>query len=221
MGLTILSGVAGGQVLQRLGPRGANAVISGTGEGSGPVRVTLLKKGAPVKGWNRKSVGKIARGKFQAKLQAIPVGGPYHLRLEAGRERVEIAPIFVGDVWILAGQSNMEGVGNMTGAAKPHPLVTALSMRREWRLAEEPLHILSESPDACHTPQQCTVEMGERLRCTKPKGVGPGLYFAREMVERSAACRRASSAPRMAALACSSGIPRAKSSAANHSTPRC
>lgn len=185
MSLTIVSGVSGGQVLQRLGPRGANVVITGTGAESGTLRATLLKKGVAVKGWNRRTVGKLAGGKFRVKLESLPVGGPYHLRLEAGAQCVEVAPIFVGDVWILAGQSNMEGVGNMTGAAKPHPLVLAFSMRREWRLAEDPLHILNESPDKCHAPKQCTVEMGERLRRTKPKGVGAGIFFAREMVERT------------------------------------
>jgi hypothetical protein len=56
----------------------------------------------------------MVRGKFSVKLSSIPVGGPYRLRLESGKQRVEIVPFFVGDVWILAGQSNMEGVGDMT-----------------------------------------------------------------------------------------------------------
>src|SRR5205823_282630 len=97
-----------------------------------------------------------------------------------------VAAFFSGDVWVLAGQSNMEGIGNMTGAAKPHPLIRSFSMRREWRPAIEPLHILGESPDACHNNRtQVSVEEAERCRSGAVKGVGAGLFFAREMLKRS------------------------------------
>jgi sialate O-acetylesterase len=185
MAMKLISGLTAGQVLQRLGARGAEVLLTGTADGDGLIRATLLKSKAAIKGWNNRNVGRIAGGKFRVKLSPLPVGGPYRLRLEAGDQRLEIAPIFVGDVWILAGQSNMEGVGDMTGAAKAHPLICAFSMRREWRLAEDPLHILDESPDACHSPAPCSVEVGERLRATKPKGVGVGVFFAREMLQRS------------------------------------
>ena len=79
----------------------------------------------------------------------------------------------------------MEGVGNLTGKAKPHALIRAFSVRREWRLAEEPLHVLAESPDACHAAFQCSIEAGEELRRKAVKGGGVGLFFAREMLERS------------------------------------
>jgi hypothetical protein len=183
--MNILSGLTNGQVLQRISSRGATVVLHGTSTEDGPVRATLFKANAALKGWKTRPVGKMVRGKFSVKLSSLPVGGPYRLRLEAGKQRVDISPFFVGDVWILAGQSNMEGVGNMTGAAKPHPLIRAFSMRREWRLAEDPLHLLAESPDACHAPSQCAAKRGEEMRRNAVKGVGVGLFFAREMLERS------------------------------------
>ena len=131
------------------------------------------------------AVGSVVRGKFNMKLTAIPVGGPYNLRLESGKESVEIKSFFVGDVWVMAGQSNMQGIGDMTGRAKPHPLIRNFSMRREWRLAEDPLQHLAESPDACHTPAQCSPKEDEKQRREAIKGVGAGIFFAREMVERS------------------------------------
>ena len=85
----------------------------------------------------------------------------------------------------MAGQSNMQGIGNMSGKAKPHPLIRAFSMRREWRAAEDPLHLLEESPDICHTEKQCSAKAGEELRRNAIKGVGVGVFFAREMFERS------------------------------------
>lgn len=183
--MNILSGLARGQVLQRLGSRGANVTLTGTSTEDGPIRATIRKGKAPLKGWTNRLIGKVARGKFSVGLSSLPVGGPYSLHLEAGGQRTSITPFFVGDVWILAGQSNMEGIGNMTGKAKPHPLVHAFSMRREWRLAEDPLHVLAESPDACHAAIQCSAQAGEDLRRKAVKGVGVGLFFAREMLKRS------------------------------------
>ena len=79
----------------------------------------------------------------------------------------------------------MEGCGKMTSPAKSHPLIRALSMRREWRLAEDPLHVVPESPDTCHTAIQCTPQEGEHRRRTVESGVGVGIFFAREMLLRS------------------------------------
>ena len=79
----------------------------------------------------------------------------------------------------------MQGLGLMATKATPHPLVRAFSMRREWRLADDPLHVLEESPDTCHASTQCTREAGEKLRRTVKQGTGCGVFFAREMVERS------------------------------------
>jgi hypothetical protein len=185
MTMQILSGLSNGQVLQRLGSKGATVTLAGTASEDAPIRATLFKAGAALRGWKAKAAGKIVHGKFSIKLSGIPAGGPYRLRLEAGAGRAEIGSFLVGDVWILAGQSNMEGIANMSGCAKPHPLIRAFSMRREWRLAEDPLHVLAESPDVCHTAVPCSPERGEELRRDAVKGVGVGLFFAREMLERS------------------------------------
>lgn len=183
--MKILSGLVNGQVLQRLNSRDASVVLHGTGNEDGPIQATLSQKTVTLKGWKKRPVGRMVRGKFSIKLSSIPVGGPYRLRLEAGSQRVDVPVFFVGDVWILAGQSNMEGVGDMTVPAKPHPLIRAFSMRRQWRLAEDPLHILAESPDVCHTISPCTAEIGEEMRQNAVKGVGVGLFFARDMLQRS------------------------------------
>ena len=81
----------------------------------------------------------------------------------------------MGDVWVLAGQSNMQGCGEMSGAAKPHPLVRAFSMARVWRLATDPLHILPESPDSCHATTPCTHEVGELHRKGVSEASEPGF----------------------------------------------
>lgn len=173
--------------MQRLGPRGADAVVEGNCRMDGEITATLLQKNQMLPGWDQRFVGTARKGKFTAQLMGIPAGGPYRLIFRVGPESVTLKSFYVGDVWLLAGQSNMEGVGNLDQAAKPHPLIRAFSMRREWRLAEDPLHVRLESPDVCHhQSQQLSREDAEKNR-HRPngKGVGPGLFFAEEMRRRS------------------------------------
>src|SRR5579885_1499438 len=51
------------------------------------------------------------------KLTGVPVGGPYTINclVQVGQNTstIQVNQVFVGDVWILAGQSNMEGVGDL------------------------------------------------------------------------------------------------------------
>ena len=68
----------------------------------------------------------------------LPVGGPYQVG--------DAQNVLVGDLWILAGQSNMEGVGDLVNVEEPHPFVHSFQSREAWAPAEEPLHWLEESP---------------------------------------------------------------------------
>jgi Carbohydrate esterase, sialic acid-specific acetylesterase len=183
--MNLFSGLAEGQVLQRRGSRGATVTIEGTCEENALVLATISQKNIPLKGWKARSVGQVKKGKFKIQLIGIPAGGPYRLLLRAGKSQMQVESFFVGDVWLLAGQSNMEGCGSMTTPAKPHPLVRSFSMARVWRLATDPLHVLPESPDACHAATPCTPEEAERLRKKAVAGAGVGVFFGREMVKRS------------------------------------
>ncbi|WP_269523273.1 sialate O-acetylesterase [Coraliomargarita parva] len=174
------------QVLQRIGHQGANTSLSGKATPFSEITLSIRDSSGQLPDFKTIRLRADATGSFLAELRQIPIGGPYELRIEQGNRSKCIGPFFVGDVWILAGQSNMEGLGNMTHAAEPHPLVQAYSMARVWRPAEDPLHILQESTDACHSKgQACTAEQAESLRANKPTGVGAGVFFGREMVERT------------------------------------
>jgi sialate O-acetylesterase len=48
-----------------------------------------------------------ADGKWMARIQPPPPGGPYTLKI-SGKQSVELHEVLVGDVWICAGQSNMQ-----------------------------------------------------------------------------------------------------------------
>ena len=119
--------------------------------------------------------------KFEGTLSGIPVGGPYTIKIfiesDAGKtlESLTVKNVLVGDVWILAGQSNMQGIGLMSEALKPNEMTRAFYVTDEWGVAKDPLHQLYKAVDDVHTAI---------LGATKdPKhiGVGPGVPFAQEM----------------------------------------
>ncbi|MDR1145904.1 MAG: sialate O-acetylesterase [Verrucomicrobiales bacterium] len=181
--ITIINGLAEGQVLQRRGRHGASVTISGSGARPGVITATLSGRRVPT-GWQRhRVVGKTRGGAFTVTLDQLPVGGPYRLTLTVGDETLTVKSFYVGDLWLLAGQSNREGCGANIANPPSHPLIRAFSMRREWRLAEYPLHIMGESPDRCHhVARQLTREEGEAARRVRPNGVGCGIWFALEML---------------------------------------
>lgn len=124
------------------------------------------------------------------KLLNVPTGGPYQISVmvnagteEQGRERraprrTMIGPVFVGDLWVLAGQSNMQGVGNLTDVTPPSDRVAALGMDGKWVRAEEPLHWLVDSPDPVHSGNPDDREARSKAEHRdRTKGSGLGLPF--------------------------------------------
>lgn len=189
--MKLLTGLSEGQVLQRIGVRGASAILKGTASTTddGPLYATILRAGAALPGWKKRRVGRSLLGRFTVNLKGIPPGGPYRLvlALAGGKSRIVVRSFYVGDVWLLAGQSNMEGCGHRVfGTAKPHRLIRAFSLAREWRPAADPLHVPWESPDAAlNEGKPFTRAQAEDYRRTTFRGVGPGIFFAREMLARS------------------------------------
>ena len=109
----------------------------------------------------------------------LPAGGPY----EVGGAK----DILVGDLWILAGQSNMEGVGDLADAETSHPRVHSFQSREQWAPAEEPLHWLGESPRPVHHiigGQPVPTEIPPRDPA-RMKGAGLGLSFAKARVDQT------------------------------------
>jgi len=107
----------------------------------------------------------------------LATGGPYEV---GGAKNV-----LVGDLWVLAGQSNMEGVGDLIDVETPHPLVHSFQSREKWAPAEEPLHWLAESPRPIHhTVWGLSMPETPAPRDTgRLKGSGLGLTFAKTLAE--------------------------------------
>lgn len=182
--MRICSGLLPGQVLQRVRGR-ARATLLGDCEAIGPVTATLRAADGALPGWRGRRIGRAAHGVFRADLAGLKTGGPYQLELACGAEQVVLKDIFVGDVWLLAGQSNMEGIGRLATAPRPHPLVRARAMDGRWVLARDPLHVLDESPDAVHNPGRVTAAEAKRARRARLRGAGVGVPFGAAMVARS------------------------------------
>ena len=122
------------------------------------------------------------------KIVGVPVGGPYTIqcRLEIDKRilTATAGPVYVGDLWVLAGQSNMEGVGDLIDVTPPRQQVMMLGMDGKWSQAEEPLHWLVDSPDPVHSGDAKTrSDRSAQTHKTRKKGAGLGLPFAAAMVE--------------------------------------
>ncbi len=112
-------------------------------------------------------------------LTGIPVGGPYTVFI--GEQ--EFSDLYVGDVWLLAGQSNMEGVAEFTAEDKnytPNPEIRELHMANYWIPAEPTLHKLWLAYDKIHTDVLRATPEGYANQIDK-RCIGPGYFFAGHM----------------------------------------
>lgn len=186
--MIIEQGLIDGQVLQRNAKNIATFKVAGRCDGGGSIEVRVLKGRKALKGLDWKTVGQARRGRISAECSGIPCGGPYTLEWRLNddgsiRERLRITDVWVGDVWFLAGQSNMQGIGLMENAPSPNARIRCFYMRDVWDEAREPLHLLGEAVDPVHNSgQRLSPDEAAGQRCELQRGVGPGLFFALEML---------------------------------------
>ncbi len=121
---------------------------------------------------------KVQREADRYHLTGIRVGGPYTLTLN---DEV-FYDIYVGDVWLLTGQSNMQGVGRRVNLEhNSNSAIRAYFMDGRWDMADYALHRLGEACHKVHTEALGAVPMNYNI-----KGVGPGLPFAKKMYDLTA-----------------------------------
>ncbi|MCS6950583.1 MAG: sialate O-acetylesterase [bacterium] len=186
--LRIEEGANDYQVFQRDEQGAATVSVSGrcSTELTDVVEVQVLREeDTPLQDWTE--AGTATGGRWQASLR-LTTGSAYTLRfrLRGQPEQVaEVRDVLVGDLWVLAGQSNMEGVGDLIDVETPHPLVHSYSMAEQWEVAQEPLHWLCCSPDPVHHEGFPPVgsDLHEEWHRSRAKGAGLGLSFAKAMVE--------------------------------------
>ena len=194
--ILITKGAADYQVYQRDSAGVATIALEGKALVSDgrSVEARLLKEGAPLAGFDWRPVAKVARGSWSARIDRVPTGGPYKLevRVAGSPDLSSAGHLLVGDLWILAGQSNMEGVGNLVNLPQPSPLINSFDMTDQWVEARDPLHRLPDAADRVHWPRNAQGQPekleGSRLQKwleARKKGAGLGMPFAIEMAKRT------------------------------------
>lgn len=185
--MKIEKGLFDNMVLQRNVRNVCEAEFYGTSEGAGTILATISRDGRLIKGFQKIAVGRVRSGKCKGRISGLPAGGPYTVLLTVQNRRGEasdklvVKNVLVGDVWVAAGQSNMQGCGYLKDAPKPHPMVRAFYMDDRWAVAKEPIHNLWECVDDVH------VDLGV-VRGQSPypfTGTGPAVAFAQEMHKRT------------------------------------
>lgn len=174
--MEILSGLFSHMVTQRSG-RVSDIRITGTTKATGPVLAKVVRNKKTVAGWAAKKIGVAGKGKFSAVLKGLPLGGPYDLTLTIGDESRTVVDVLVGDVWIVAGQSNMEGYGEIKWKEKPHKDVRAFIMSDNWAVAQDPIHELSLTVDEVHVNLNGNIRPSPKTFC----GTGPGVAFGQAL----------------------------------------
>jgi sialate O-acetylesterase len=192
-GITITGGAADDQVYQRDGDNRAAITLTGAARGMNgrAVEYRVLGRNGALAGADWKSCGKVAGDRWQCQVSAS-TGGPYRIETRVSDSVAAVNGILVGDLWVLAGQSNMEGAGDLVNVEPPNGLVHSFDMTDRWVLAEEPLHTLVSAADSVHwrrnenkQPERYEGERLAKFVAARRKGAGLGLPFAVEMVRRT------------------------------------
>lgn len=195
--LKITGGIADHQVLQRNAEERADVSLSGTADkkfNNKYVEARITQKGAPVPGYDWTPMSRIRNDQWTGEFKGLPTGGPYRVeaRISGNSGATAVEEVLVGDLWILAGQSNMQGVGDLIDVQAPQPLVHSFDMADQWGIAREPLHTLVSAADRVHWPlnqkkeaERYTGERLARYMDSRTKGAGLGLPFAVEMLRRT------------------------------------
>lgn len=180
--MNIERGLLDNMVLQRTKRDVCDVTLRGRSNGAGILEARVTRGKNVVRGFNWVRIGWVRGKTLQGRLQGLKVGGPYDVQLRVVTpngnivDEAVIKKILVGDVWILAGQSNMQGCARMPGL-KAKPNVRAFYMNDVWRPAEDPIHNLSQAAAPIHAEIS-----GVAAPVRRPlTGVGPGVSFGQAM----------------------------------------
>lgn len=192
--LHVTEGVTDYQVFQRDSTTTRlDITVAGTAsavEGREVEERTSTKSGASE--WSK--IALVQGGRWSGKV-TLGNGGPYRLQFRIAGEPlgVVIEHVLVGDLWVLAGQSNMEGFGDLVDVQSPSERVNMFDQTDQWRLAEEPLHRLVDAADRVHwrldagkQPVKLSGETLANWMNARRKGAGLGLPFALELSQITA-----------------------------------
>ncbi len=109
---------------------------------------------------------RVNAGPWQTSMPQLAAGGPYTIDFRMGATTVRRTGILVGDIYLLAGQSNMVGRAPLIDPAPADARIRVLTPEDTWAIARDPIH--------------------EALpRDGRVVGIGLALPFAKEMLRRT------------------------------------
>ena len=182
-----ISGIHHYQVFQRGAKNTADIKLHVTATIPGPIHCSITSSGKTVRGFKNQKIGSARTNTTRCVIKGLPCGGPYNIEISSGNKKRVLKHILVGDLWVMGGQSNMQGIGNMRDALKPHKMVHMFDMRDEWRQAKDPINLCPISVDKAHHGQDQfrTDDDAKTIEANQIKGVGPGLAFARYLYKKT------------------------------------
>src|SRR5216684_7707227 len=120
--IRITEGIADYQVFQRGADQAANFKVGGTVVVSNKktigkdIEARLTAADRALSNYDWVPIAKVQKQPaWSGEIKGVPMGGPYRLevRVQGGTGSFAVDNILVGDLWLLAGQSNMEGHGDL------------------------------------------------------------------------------------------------------------
>lgn len=165
-------------VLQRNRRNVCDAVFGGRCGANGKVFATVRRNKVVVRKLANINVGLVTRGRLRGMLAGVPTGGPYEIELRVGDVKHVVRDVLVGDVWLLGGQSNMQGCGVLPQPRLSRdPQVRAFYMDDRWAVAQDPIHNMWECVDAVHVD----LNGGRPGKPDADYGACPGPMFGQEL----------------------------------------
>ena len=184
----------------------------------------VLQRNQPVRIWGKAAAGEVvtvtiqgksatatagADGNWLAVLPALKAGGPYVLGV-AGRNRVDVKDVLVGEVWVCSGQSNMEWSVAMsfepekTAAASTDPQLRMFTVTKSPQMREQSEVAGGDwqAASPSNTPRFSAVGYHFAKTLRKALGVPVGMihtswggtrieaWTSREMLEKQGMARR-------------------------------
>ncbi|MBO5722235.1 MAG: sialate O-acetylesterase, partial [Lentisphaeria bacterium] len=165
-------------VLQRTTGNVSCHPVSGKCRASGKVIMTVRQDKSILPELSGVAAGTAEKGKLSAVLKGIPAGGPYTIELQiaGSKEKAVFKDILVGDLWLLAGQSNMADSAFRPSPTPIEPMVHGFYMDNTWNIAQDPLHDTTRAAAPVHGGNPANPPRKER-------GAGPGRAFGNVMFQ--------------------------------------
>lgn len=131
------SGLENGKVFQRKDKAKGDLLFFCSAAKPESVDVTVLSGGKSLLSFHRE----IAAPNQELSIPDLPIGGPYTVEVKSGEWAKRFSDIWIGDIWIISGQSNAVGTGgDLTMARKPMEGVNGLNPRYtiyQWKTAQD------------------------------------------------------------------------------------